>query len=195
MSGLAPAGEAPSPIVGSSPIAAGGASAARRRGDRLVGSSRAVQRVLEQISVAGRGRFHVFISAEEGAEKELVARQGEGTPIGLYEAPDEAAEARFVARRVVADTKNRPEGLSAAATHPIQQAWAELDVPQCGYCQSGQIMAAAALLRKKPQPTDKDIDEAMTNICRCGTYQRIRAGIHLAAKKLAAGGSSKKSRA
>ena len=87
------------------------------------------------------------------------------------------------------------EGLSAAATHPIQQAWAELDVPQCGYCQSGQIMAAAALLRKKPQPTDKDIDEAMTNICRCGTYQRIRAGIHLAAKKLAAGGSSKKSRA
>ena len=88
------------------------------------------------------------------------------------------------------------EGLSATTTHPIQLAWAELDVPQCGYCQSGQIMAAAALLKKKPQPTDKDIDEAMSNICRCGTYQRVRAGIHLAAKKLAAGsGNGKKSRA
>jgi isoquinoline 1-oxidoreductase subunit alpha len=88
------------------------------------------------------------------------------------------------------------EGLSAKTTHPIQLAWAELEVPQCGFCQSGQIMAAAALLKKKPQPTDKDIDEAMTNICRCGTYQRVRAGIHLAAKKLAGSGSGgKKSRA
>ena len=74
MSGLAPSGEATSPIVGSSSVTAGGAAAARRRGDRLVGSSRAVQRVLEQISVAGRGRFHVFISGEEGTEKELIAR-------------------------------------------------------------------------------------------------------------------------
>jgi isoquinoline 1-oxidoreductase alpha subunit len=73
------------------------------------------------------------------------------------------------------------EGLSANASHPVQKAWAEIDVPQCGYCQSGQIMAAAALLAKKPKPTDHDIDEAMTNICRCGTYQRIRAGVHLAA--------------
>ena len=73
------------------------------------------------------------------------------------------------------------EGLSANASHPIQKAWAELDVPQCGYCQSGQIMAAAALLKKKPKPTDQDIDEAMTNICRCGTYQRIRAAVHMAA--------------
>ena len=73
------------------------------------------------------------------------------------------------------------EGLSANASHPIQKAWAELDVPQCGYCQSGQIMAAAALLKKKPKPTDQDIDEAMTNICRCGTYQRIRAAVHQAA--------------
>jgi len=88
------------------------------------------------------------------------------------------------------------EGLSPTTTHPVQLAWAELDVPQCGYCQSGQIMAAAALLKKKPQPTDKDIDEAMSNICRCGTYQRIRAGIHLASKKLAAGSSiGRKSRA
>ena len=74
------------------------------------------------------------------------------------------------------------EGLSKDGTHPVQMAWKALDVPQCGYCQSGQVLAAAALLRKKPKPTDADIDEAMTNICRCGTYQRIRAAIHLAAK-------------
>jgi len=73
------------------------------------------------------------------------------------------------------------EGLSKDSSHPVQRAWAKHDVPQCGYCQSGQIMAAAALLAKKPKPTDKDIDEAMTNICRCGTYQRIRAAIHDAA--------------
>jgi len=78
------------------------------------------------------------------------------------------------------------EGISANSSHPIQQAWLALDVPQCGYCQSGQIMAAVALLRKKPKPTDGDIDEAMTNICRCGTYQRIRAAVHMAA----AGGTS-----
>jgi isoquinoline 1-oxidoreductase alpha subunit len=74
------------------------------------------------------------------------------------------------------------EGLSPTASHPVQRAWAELDVPQCGYCQSGQIMAAAALLRKNPSPSDKDIDDAITNICRCGTYQRIRAALHLAAE-------------
>ena len=73
------------------------------------------------------------------------------------------------------------EGLSATSSHPVQKAWAALDVPQCGYCQSGQIMAAVALLKAKPRPTDKDIDEAMTNICRCGTYQRIRAAVHMAA--------------
>ena len=73
------------------------------------------------------------------------------------------------------------EGLSATSSHPVQKAWLALDVPQCGYCQSGQIMAAAALLKKNPKPTDKDIDDAMTNICRCGTYQRIRAAVHLAA--------------
>jgi isoquinoline 1-oxidoreductase alpha subunit len=65
--------------------------------------------------------------------------------------------------------------------HPVQQAWLDLDVPQCGYCQSGMMMAAAALLKQKPKPTDADIDAAMTNICRCGTYQRIRAAIHAAA--------------
>ena len=75
------------------------------------------------------------------------------------------------------------EGLSASSSHPVQKAWAALDVPQCGYCQSGQIMAAAALLRKNPQPTDKDIDDVMTNICRCGTYQRIRAAVRMAAGK------------
>lgn len=73
------------------------------------------------------------------------------------------------------------EGLSPDLTHPIQKAWLQLDVPQCGYCQSGMIMAAAALLAKKPKPTDADIDEAITNICRCGTYNRVRAGIKLAA--------------
>jgi isoquinoline 1-oxidoreductase alpha subunit len=74
------------------------------------------------------------------------------------------------------------EGLSAKANHPLQVAWKELNVPQCGYCQSGQIMQAAALLKEKPKPTDKDIDDAMRgNICRCGTYQRIRAAIKLAA--------------
>jgi len=73
------------------------------------------------------------------------------------------------------------EGLSRNSSHPVQKAWAAIDVPQCGYCQSGQIMAAAALLKKKPQPTDADIDAAMTNICRCGTYQRIRAAVHMAA--------------
>jgi isoquinoline 1-oxidoreductase subunit alpha len=73
------------------------------------------------------------------------------------------------------------EGLSATGSHPVQEAWAAIDVPQCGYCQSGQIMAAAALLKRTPRPTDRDIDEAMTNICRCGTYQRIREAVHLAA--------------
>jgi isoquinoline 1-oxidoreductase alpha subunit len=74
------------------------------------------------------------------------------------------------------------EGLSSDGLgHPVQIAWLQHDVPQCGYCQSGQIMAAAALLKKKPKPTDADIDEAMTNICRCGTYQRIREAVHLAA--------------
>ena len=72
------------------------------------------------------------------------------------------------------------EGLSKDTSHPVQEAWLALDVPQCGYCQSGQIMAAAALLRKTAAPSDQDIDQAMTNICRCGTYQRIRAAVHLA---------------
>ena len=75
------------------------------------------------------------------------------------------------------------EGLGADATHRVQKAWIAEDVPQCGYCQSGQVMAAAALLAKKPQPTDADIDAAMTNICRCGTYQRIRAAIHRASQE------------
>jgi isoquinoline 1-oxidoreductase subunit alpha len=78
------------------------------------------------------------------------------------------------------------EGLSPTATtasHRVQKAWVAEDVPQCGYCQSGQIMAAAALLAKTPDPSDAQIDETMTNICRCGTYQRIRAAVHRAAKE------------
>jgi len=74
------------------------------------------------------------------------------------------------------------EGLSADRSHPVQQAWIEHDVPQCGYCQSGQLMAAAALLADNANPSDADIDRAMTNICRCGTYQRIRSAIHRAAE-------------
>jgi len=74
------------------------------------------------------------------------------------------------------------EGLAKNASHPVQRAWSEIDVPQCGYCQSGQIMVAAALIAAKPNPTDTDIDQAMTNICRCGTYQRIRTAVHRAAE-------------
>ncbi len=73
------------------------------------------------------------------------------------------------------------EGLSPNATHALQKSWAALDVPQCGFCQSGMLMAAAALLKAKPKPTDADIDDAMTNICRCGTYNRVRAAIKQAA--------------
>jgi len=73
------------------------------------------------------------------------------------------------------------EGLSVTSSHPVQKAWASLDVPQCGYCQSGQIMAAAALLKHNPNPSDTDVDAAMTNICRCGTYARIREAVHVAA--------------
>jgi len=74
------------------------------------------------------------------------------------------------------------EGLSADRSHPVQRAWIAEEVPQCGYCQSGMVMASAALLAENPQPTDADIDAAITNICRCGTYQRIRGAIHRAAK-------------
>ena len=79
------------------------------------------------------------------------------------------------------------EGLSPGGSHPVQKAWVALDVPQCGFCQSGMIMAAAALLKAKPDPTDADIDAAMTNICRCGTYNRVRAAIKAAAN----GGATK----
>ena len=82
------------------------------------------------------------------------------------------------------------EGLSASGSHPLQKAWIAEEVPQCGYCQSGQIMSAAALLAAKPKPSDTDIDAAMSgNICRCGTYQRIRRAIHRAAGNLAQGGA------
>jgi aerobic-type carbon monoxide dehydrogenase small subunit (CoxS/CutS family) len=81
------------------------------------------------------------------------------------------------------------EGLSVDSSHPVQKAWVAEDVPQCGYCQSGQIMSAAALLAKNPKPSDADIDNVMSgNICRCGTYQRIRRAIHRAAEMMAEGG-------
>lgn len=78
------------------------------------------------------------------------------------------------------------EGLSPDGSHPVQKAWVQLDVPQCGYCQCGMVMTAAALLQAKPKPTDADINEAMSNLCRCGTYNRIRAAI----KVVAAGGNT-----
>jgi aerobic-type carbon monoxide dehydrogenase small subunit (CoxS/CutS family) len=82
------------------------------------------------------------------------------------------------------------EGLSPDLSHPLQRAWIAEDVPQCGYCQSGQLMSAAVLLREKPRPSDEDIDQAVTgNICRCGTYPRIRKAIHRAAGMLSTGGA------
>ena len=88
------------------------------------------------------------------------------------------------------------EGLDARASHPLQQAWQDLDVPQCGYCQAGQIMSAAALLATTPQPTDADIDRAMNgNLCRCGTYVRIREAVHIAASMPARRPASETARA
>jgi len=76
------------------------------------------------------------------------------------------------------------EGLSPDGSHPVQKAWAQLDVPQCGFCQCGMVMATVALLKEKPKPTDADIDAAITNICRCGTYNRVRAAIKIAAAQV-----------
>jgi isoquinoline 1-oxidoreductase alpha subunit len=86
------------------------------------------------------------------------------------------------------------EGLSSDLKHPVQQAWLAEDVPQCGYCQSGQILAAAALLKETPKPTDADIDAKLTNICRCGTYPRIRKAVHRAAAAMARTGPTKSAR-
>jgi isoquinoline 1-oxidoreductase alpha subunit len=97
----------------------------------------------------------------------------DGAPMRACVTPASAAAGRKV---------TTIEGLSATGDHPVQRAWIEVDVPQCGFCQPGQIMSAAALLAAKPSPTDADIDDAMAgNICRCGTYQRIRTAIHRAA--------------
>ncbi|MCS3799352.1 (2Fe-2S)-binding protein [Niastella sp. OAS944] len=93
-------------------------------------------------------------------------------------------------KRAENQTVTTIEGLSPNSTHPLQQAWIAEDVPQCGYCQSGQIMAAAVLLKENPNPTDQDIDDAMSgNICRCGTYQRVRKAIHHAAELQKQGGA------
>ncbi len=97
----------------------------------------------------------------------------DGTPIRSCALP-----LRAIAGKAVTTIEGLPEN---GSLHQVQQAWLDHDVPQCGYCQSGMIMAVAALLREKPKPTDAEIDAAITNICRCGTYQRIRAAIHAAA--------------
>jgi len=99
--------------------------------------------------------------------------QLDGVPVRSCQVPLEAVEGAV----------KTIEGLSPDGSHPLQKAWVELNVPQCGYCQAGFLMAADALLKDKPKPTDADIDAAITNICRCGTYGRIRAGIHRAAKQ------------
>jgi isoquinoline 1-oxidoreductase subunit alpha len=98
----------------------------------------------------------------------------DGEPVRSCVLPVSAAEGKKVVTI---------EGLSPNGDHPVQKAWVEHQVPQCGYCQSGMVMAAAALLAKTPKPTDADIDAGVTNICRCGTYVRIRAAIHAAAGK------------
>jgi len=91
--------------------------------------------------------------------------------------------------RVAGKNVTTIEGLSPNLTHPLQRAWIELDVPQCGYCQSGQLMSAAVLLKENSNPTDEDIDEAMSgNVCRCGTYPRLRQAIHRAAQLASNGG-------
>jgi isoquinoline 1-oxidoreductase alpha subunit len=98
----------------------------------------------------------------------------DGAPVRSCIIPVAAAEGRRV---------TTIEGLAAGGTlHKVQQAWVEHEVPQCGYCQAGMIMAVAALLRDKPKPTDADIDASITNICRCGTYQQVRAAVHAAAR-------------
>jgi isoquinoline 1-oxidoreductase alpha subunit len=98
----------------------------------------------------------------------------DGTPVRSCSVPVSSVNAQKVVTI---------EGLSEKGDHPLQLAWEEMDVPQCGYCQAGQLMTAAALLKDKPQPTDQDIDNLMSgNICRCGTYNRIKKAIHLAAK-------------
>ena len=85
-------------------------------------------------------------------------------------------------RKVAGKAITTIEGLSPDSTHPVQKAWIKVDVPQCGYCQSGMIMATAALLTRKPVPSDRDIDRTISNICRCGTYNHVREAIHLAAQ-------------
>jgi isoquinoline 1-oxidoreductase alpha subunit len=97
----------------------------------------------------------------------------EGAPVRSCSLP-----AGAVAERNITTIEGLPRN---GALHPVQKAWLDLDVPQCGYCQSGMIMAAAALLEHKPRPSDAEIDAAISNICRCGTYQRVRAAIHAAA--------------
>ena len=102
----------------------------------------------------------------------------DGEPVRSCALPVSAVEGRRI---------TTIEGLSADGAHPVQKAWIDLQVPQCGYCQSGQIMAAAALLERQKHPTDAEIDAAMSNLCRCGTYPRIRTAIHDAAKRMSVG--------
>jgi isoquinoline 1-oxidoreductase subunit alpha len=105
----------------------------------------------------------------------------DGTPVRSCSVPVSAASGKAV---------TTIEGLSPDGTHAVQQAWIELDVPQCGYCQSGMIMSVVALLKQHPNPTDAEIDAGVTNACRCSTYHRIRQAIKVAAAKISAGGGT-----
>jgi isoquinoline 1-oxidoreductase alpha subunit len=105
----------------------------------------------------------------------------DGQPVRSCSVPVSAAQGKAV---------TTIEGISANGLNAVQEAWIELDVPQCGYCQSGQIMTAVALLRKHPNPSDEEIEAGMTNACRCATYYRIRQAIHVAASKIAAQGGT-----
>jgi isoquinoline 1-oxidoreductase alpha subunit len=105
----------------------------------------------------------------------------DGTPVRSCSIPVSAASGKSV---------TTIEGLSPDGSHPVQQAWIELDVPQCGYCQSGMIMSVVALLKQHPNPTDAEIDAGVTNACRCSTYHRIRQAIRTAAAKVSAGGGT-----
>ena len=119
----------------------------------------------------------VLVGVSVFAQQQQPAAPPPGTPIFK-------STTRLIVQTVnVKDKDGKPiEGLAAnGVLHKVQKAWVEHDVPQCGYCQSGMIMAVAALLKEKPKPTDADIDEAITNICRCGTFQQVREAIHMAA--------------
>ena len=145
-----------------------------------VSAAKVTRRTFIVASAAAGGGLALGFNAPFGIDAASAQEAGAEVNAWVVIKPDDTTVIR-IADVKAGDKIVTIEGLSANSSHPVQKAWATVDVPQCGYCQSGQIMAAAALLKKNPKPTNADIDEAMTNICRCGTYQRIRAAVHMAA--------------